>query len=588
MQPLPGHQFSCHTSPHPSARSNPGPCLPPDPLACQLDPSPAANSSPPLDPDRDPDLDSHLSSEPHPGSRPYGADSTPQAEGSPSPDQALLDWLASHGAELQKCIFPVGFDMQGGQVRGVAAAQCIEAGDLVFQIPAGLLITLRVVYASPLREIMLRHSDIGGNGTLALALFLVHEAHAGANSFFHPYINALPTLADFGYIPHLWTGPEHDELQDASSIEQIRTEAARWRYKWTQLRTLFAERYPHVAALQTPAFSEDRFLWAVLNVQTRSFANGLESDFEQCLVPFADLLNHPPPGVTVDGPEWCPRQGSSGPCFQMRATAQRRHGEQLYNSYGAYKSCQALICQYGFVSPSPRAIILMDLAILPSKPKLQAMEERGWNGGRCECDEYLPYCRLAVCTKEDIEAVASGGRSLANAVESPLSVANELQALARMQNALEKLLEGCPTTLQEDEQLLAQLVPERAGGRMDGPKRARYCDPPKAGQPDGPTAGPQQRLHLALLYRMQWKRSLRHHLKFVAMALCATRTIAGWCPAHHGEADSDARSDLDPSDIVGYLESWPRDLLPISEADAAAAVCSALSAVRALAQAGKG
>ena len=67
--------------------------------------------------------------------------------------------------------------------------------------------------------------------------------------------------------------------------------------------------------------------------------------------------------------------------FHPPADGGRCQGDQLYNSYGAHKSCQALLFQYGFVGPGPVAPILMDLAVLPSKPKLQALE----------------VCRAAVC-----------------------------------------------------------------------------------------------------------------------------------------------------------------------------------------------
>ena len=88
---------------------------------------------------------------------------------------------------------------------------------------------------------------------------------SGPDSFFWPYIATLPHWEDYGTMPHLWTMDELCDLHDTSVMEQIRMEAARWRHRYQRLRALFQDEYPHVLSLQAPAFSEERFLWAVLS-----------------------------------------------------------------------------------------------------------------------------------------------------------------------------------------------------------------------------------------------------------------------------------------------------------------------------------
>ena len=67
-----------------------------------------------------------------------------------SPEAALWAWLTTHGANVSACTFPQQFTMEMEQIRGVAAAQDINAANAICTIPANLLITTTTVLHSPL------------------------------------------------------------------------------------------------------------------------------------------------------------------------------------------------------------------------------------------------------------------------------------------------------------------------------------------------------------------------------------------------------------------------------------------------------
>ena len=133
-----------------------------------------------------------------------------------------------------------------------------------------------------------------------------------------------------------------------------------------------------------------------------------------------------------------------------------------------------------------------------------------------------------------------------------------------MCSALQKLLDRCGTTLEADELWLAE--------QALGPPH--HC----------PTV--EVRRRVAVRYRVQWKRSLRRYLWLAERALCAAtavqRCCAGTAPPRaqeHAEMTVGRGGD-GLRDVIAYLETWGRELLPELDSDAEAAVQVGLRAVQ--------
>lgn len=77
--------------------------------------------------------------------------------------------------------------------RGMLATQDIECGEVCVSVPLRFLITTETALASELGDFFLKNKHSFQHPVQILVVFLLFEKSKGLKSFWHPYINILPT-----------------------------------------------------------------------------------------------------------------------------------------------------------------------------------------------------------------------------------------------------------------------------------------------------------------------------------------------------------------------------------------------------------
>ncbi|XP_062203746.1 uncharacterized protein LOC133905945 isoform X3 [Phragmites australis] len=207
---------------------------------------------------------------------------TPAAGPSTAADSAtdgFFDWLRDRGLPLGKVAIrerPVSFTREGKDLplRYVAAGEDLQAGDVAFEVPMSLVVTLeRVLGDESVAELLTTNklSELA-----CLALYLMYEKKQGKDSFWYPYIKELDRQRGRGQLavesPLLWTESELDYLNGSPMREEVvaRYEGIRREYNeldtlWFMAGSLF-QQYPF--DIPTEAFPFEIFKQAFVAVQS--------------------------------------------------------------------------------------------------------------------------------------------------------------------------------------------------------------------------------------------------------------------------------------------------------------------------------
>jgi hypothetical protein len=126
--------------------------------------------------------------------------------------RAYKEWAIKNGIQLEKIEFPVQFG-RNGILRGSAAAQNIEAGDFIIEVPESCVIHRTAVYQSELRPLMDKHPEIFDKhkeADLALVIFALYEKMKGIESKWYPYLE----IQEYVDLPAFWPDELINEFQD--------------------------------------------------------------------------------------------------------------------------------------------------------------------------------------------------------------------------------------------------------------------------------------------------------------------------------------------------------------------------------------
>ncbi|VAI28954.1 unnamed protein product [Triticum turgidum subsp. durum] len=203
----------------------------------------------------------------------------PAACSSASSAGGFSDWLLTNGLPPGKVAIlerPVPCS-RGGKDRPlhfVAAGQDLEAGDVAFEVPMSLVVTLeRVLGDESVAELLTTNklSELA-----CLALYLMYEKKQGRDSLWYPYIKELDRQRGRGQLavesPLLWTESELDYLNGSPMRDEVvvRDEGIRREYNeldtlWFMAGSLFKQ-YPF--DVPTEAFPFEIFKQAFVAVQS--------------------------------------------------------------------------------------------------------------------------------------------------------------------------------------------------------------------------------------------------------------------------------------------------------------------------------
>lgn len=406
----------------------------------------------------------------------------------------LYRWLKHHGAALQN----VQVQETGAEYRTVFANNRVPKNEILLSVPRVCIMTTSDAKASAIGQAVISAKCQLAHNHSWLALYLLQEKRNNT-SFFGPYISTLPT--HYRNVPLLYTKEELAELRGSFVLGMI-----------SYVQQLILEDFERLRS-SVPAFvySLDEFTWARIAVISRIFA--MPAISEEGLVPLADMLNHKVSATT----NW--RYCDQRSAFLIISTCVQMKGLEVFDSYGP-KCNSRYFVNYGFTLPNNQANNQADIFI-KSPPALSPMQtavigqpcsyDDGYSYYQVAVDRQfeqrvrvdgcfrfqiqcpgsnLPSCepahlqrldplhctlaclrflRVIVATAEEQNGIAPaclrfaqqhGPKNLLVCVDiGPISVRNELAALAMLAQATETRLSEFPTGLAADQQLLQAAPP---------------------------------------------------------------------------------------------------------------------------------
>lgn len=261
--------------------------------------------------------------------------------------QNLVDWATSHGARLHPSV-QVYRDASAGlslRVRPGAAAP-LQPYEPVVSLPTGLSLSYlnALAHPRPLPDALLATAPPHVVGRV----LLVHEFLRRRDSFWWPYIRALPQPDD----PDAWAlapfwPPEDAELLDGTNVEvgldKIRRDVA----AALAGTPLAASLTPHLYRWAYCVFSSRSFRpGLVLSAAHRdALPPGVSIDEFSFLLPLFDIGNH---DMTAD---ICWHLDDALSACELKVGRPHAPGQQIFNNY-SLKTNAELLLSYGFMVPA--------------------------------------------------------------------------------------------------------------------------------------------------------------------------------------------------------------------------------------------
>lgn len=346
---------------------------------------------------------------------------------------------------------------------GLVALKGMPRNEVVMEVPKRLWIDSDTVAAS----------DIGGvcgglKPWVAVALFILRERAAGADSPWRPYLDVLPPVTDSTIF---WS---EEELNEIRGTQLLSTTLGVKEYVQREFVKVEEEVILPNRNLFSSSITYDDLLWGFGILRSRAFSR-LRGD-KLALVPLADLINHDP-NITSEASCWeIKAKGlfSRELIFTLRTPVPVKAGEQVYIQYDLEKSNSELALDYGFIeSRSDREAYTLTLEIAESDPffgdKLDIAESNGLGEmayfdivlGQSLPPLMLQYLRLIALGGTDAFLLESIFRnSIWGHLELPVSRANEESICKVIRDACKSALSSYHTTIEEDENLMK-------GGNLD-------------------------------------------------------------------------------------------------------------------------
>ena len=283
-------------------------------------------------------------------------------------EEELLEWVRTSGGAVN------GLTMKTPAVgpRGVYTLRDIEKAAFMMVIPHEVLIhrgfVLDPVSNPAFSDFFLRlkaaHNFYGDDCAL-LALYLTFENfYNRQRTAISPYLNSLPRLGQFSYLPTYWNADlkrVFPTLQSGNHIWEKRVRNQQNGEKFVR-GLLFPFMRNSSYSIQSVEHLQEQFAWANHVVGTRSWGGGLHpKDTGGCtLVPLADMVNHrsnstTPMEIAVgydDNTEGFIRIGQG-----FQAAKEYKAGEEIFQNYAPKAKMEYcnidFLLNYGFLDPDP-------------------------------------------------------------------------------------------------------------------------------------------------------------------------------------------------------------------------------------------
>ncbi|KAL5080597.1 hypothetical protein RYX36_009018 [Vicia faba] len=384
-------------------------------------------------------------------------------------DTDLKTWMHKNGLPPCKVVLKdkPSHDDSLKPIHYVAASEDLQKGDVAFSIPSSLVVTLeRVLGNETIAELLTtnKFSELA-----CLALYLMYEKKQGKKSFWYPYIRELDRQRGRGQLavesPLLWSESELAYLEGSplkdeivKRIEEIRKEYNELDLVWFMSGSLF-QQYPY--DIPTEAFPFEIFKQAFAAVQS-------------CVVHLQNVSLARRFALVPLGP---PLLAYCSNCRAMLSAVDGAVELVVDRPYKAGVGPQPntkLLTNYGFVDDdNPNDRLIVEAALSTEDPQYQEKRMVAQRNGKLSIQTFnvytgkereavldmIPYLRLGyVSDPSEMQSVISSEGPVC-----PMSPCMERAVLDQLADYFNSRLAAYPTTLAEDESMLADgsLNPKR-------------------------------------------------------------------------------------------------------------------------------
>ncbi|WCJ27501.1 Rubisco methyltransferase family protein [Euphorbia peplus] len=392
---------------------------------------------------------------------------TPTTKKENPDDGDLKSWMHNNGLPPCKVLLNErpSHDANLSPIHYIAASQDLKAGDVAFSVPNSLVVTLERVLGNETIAELLTTNKL--SELACLALYLMYEKKQGKKSFWYPYIRELDRQRGRGQLavesPLLWSEAELAYLTGSPTKAEVleREDGIRREYDeldtvWFMAGSLF-QQYPY--DIPTDAFPFEIFKQAFVAIQS-------------CVVHLQKVSLARRFALVPLGP---PLLAYCSNCKAMLTAADDavelvvdrayKAGDPIVVWCGPQPNSKLLI-NYGFVDEDNRYDrIALEAALNTEDPQYQEKRLVAQRNGKLSKQKFhvnvgkekeaitdiLPYLRLGyVSDTSEMQSVISSQGPVC-----PVSPCMERAVLDQLADYFKRRLAGYPTSLSEDELLLA-------------------------------------------------------------------------------------------------------------------------------------
>lgn len=228
--------------------------------------------------------------------------------------------------------------------RGLATTCPANEGELLAEVPARFILhsrNERVCHAADLRKALAAHPRVASHRHMLAAVLWLLESVNCAQSFWQPYLSELP---DAVATVDRWNQEELAEVGHTLMLyEMVEYKKKKIAADYAAILLPFLQENTQLFGGSIP--SEEEYRRALSLVYSRTF-DFSELIGEHVFIPFVDFLNH---SINDTGKAACTYSyNHDKDCFELLAGADYDEGEEVFISYGEKTSSQ-LLASYGFM-----------------------------------------------------------------------------------------------------------------------------------------------------------------------------------------------------------------------------------------------
>eukprot|EP00743_Colponemidia_sp_Colp-15_P011556 GILK01012927.1.p1 GENE.GILK01012927.1~~GILK01012927.1.p1 ORF type:complete len:500 (-),score=55.42 GILK01012927.1:10-1509(-) len=361
-------------------------------------------------------------------------------------EQAYLEWAYAHG--LFKSV-TVGKTANG---RGIVATRPMKQKELFAIARPYIQISTANVMESDVGPLLKSYPKLTQDQNLAHAIFFLHE-RTRPRSFWKPYLDSYPKSL---LTPVFMNDEQLAQFQGFLDVPTVKEK----QNKIKELYDMFKEASAHPqyrSMFPVPISFEDFRLMYEL-VSTRHW--GGATPFEAVLFTVLEMVNHHPNAYEA--------QRIENGAIALMADRDVVEGEEVFIAYGLNRSSSDILNTYGFPIDWKYDFVFvtthfakMATGTAFDQRKLAAIQRFHQNNAtsfafRFSYSEPIPEAMLTVgrimslsegTFDQDLEVVLGPGKKM-------LSLDNEQAAFKYCSDTMRQLLDGYPTTLKQDEDIL--------------------------------------------------------------------------------------------------------------------------------------